>query len=46
MWKTKRFTTFTEMAAWIGKREQRIQYTQLFVNNAYAVEWRPLRRIG
>jgi hypothetical protein len=34
------------MEAWIERNKHRIQYEEIFVNNAYAVEYRPLRRIG
>jgi hypothetical protein len=34
------------MLAWIERNEGRIQYEEIFVNNAYAVTYRPLRWIG
>jgi hypothetical protein len=43
MWQTKTFKTKEEMQAWLEKREGRIQYQEIFVNNAYGVQWRPLR---
>jgi hypothetical protein len=46
MFQIKTFSTRKAMEAWLEKREGRIQYTEVFVNNAYAVEWRSLRWIG
>ncbi len=55
MWtiKTWKFKTFKQrqrarglMCGWIEKNQGRVQYQEIFVNNAYAVEYRPLRWIG
>lgn len=46
MWRTKTFKTKEEMKNWLDKRSGRIQYNEIFINNGYGVEWRPLRRIG
>lgn len=43
MWKTKTFKTKEAMKSWLDKREGKIQFDQIFINNGYAVEWRPLR---
>ena len=55
MWQIKlfRFKTTSDsvrakdaMRQWLAARAESIQYVEIFVNNAYGVEWRPLRRIG
>lgn len=54
MWKTKvfRFKTIegrevarAKMNAWLERNHGRIQWEQVFVNNAYGVTYRPLRRV-
>jgi hypothetical protein len=46
MWRTKTFKSREAMSRWLKRQEGRIQYQEVFVNNAFAVEWRWLRRIG
>jgi len=55
MWETKVFKFKTmagakiakaKLEAWLERNEGRIQYEQIFVNNAYGVEYRKLRVIG
>lgn len=46
MWKVKVFKTREKMQQWLDKHEGKIQWEEIFVNNAYAVEYRPLRWIG
>mgnify|MGYP001585448909 CR=1 FL=1 len=46
MWIIKIFKTRTQMLAWLERNENRVQYVEVFVNNAYAVEYRKLRQIG
>lgn len=46
MWRTKTFKTQEAMQAWLDKREGRIQYNEIFINNGYGVECRKLRKIG
>jgi hypothetical protein len=46
MWTTKTFKTREAMTRWLAKREGRIQWQEIFVNNAYGLEWRPLRWVG
>lgn len=46
MWKTKKFKTNAEKEAWIEKNKDKIQYTEIFINNGYAVEYKPLRQIN
>jgi len=45
MWQVKTFKTRDAMLSWL-ERHPSIQWHEVFVNNAYGVEWRPLRRIG
>jgi hypothetical protein len=54
MWKTKvwKFRTIeganearVKMAAWLERRAGRIQYEEIFVDNAYAVQYRELMRV-
>lgn len=45
MWQTEIFATREEMNAWLEERDGEIQYNEIFVNNAYGVEWKPLRMI-
>ncbi len=53
MWRLKKFPFRTQegatharekLNAWLEKRAERIQWREIFVNNAYAVEWRRLSK--
>jgi hypothetical protein len=46
MWQTKTFRTAQAMRQWVAPREHRIQWVEVYINNGYAIEWRPLRFIG
>lgn len=46
MWSIRKFKTRAEMLAWVTRNAARVQWHEVFVNNAYAVEFRPLRIIG
>jgi hypothetical protein len=46
MWTIKTFKTRDAMMRFIARNEHRIQYREVFVNNAYAIDYRPLRFIG
>lgn len=46
MWEVKTFKTKEAMKTFIAKNEHKIQWHEVFVNNAYAVEFRQLRVIG
>ena len=46
MWKTKTFKTKAAMEAFIAKNDEKIQWHEIFVNNAYGIEYRKLRWIG
>ena len=45
MWTTKTFKTRAAMQKWIDKYGARIQWHEIFINNAYGIEYRPLRRV-
>ena len=45
MWQIKFFDTPQEMHHWLSEMMEDIEYQELFVNNGYAVEWRPVKRI-
>lgn len=45
MWTIKVFKTRQAMKKFITKNENKIQWVEVFVNNAYAIEYRKLRRI-
>jgi CHASE1-domain containing sensor protein len=45
MWIVKKFKSQEKMNAWIVKNEHKVQYTILYVNNGYALEYKPLRII-
>lgn len=44
-WQVKTFKTKAAMNAWLARREGKIQYTEIFINNGFGVEWRSLRQI-
>ena len=43
MWQTKTFKTRKGMNEWLKQKNGLIQYEEVFINNGFAVEWRPLR---
>ena len=45
MWQIKTFTTRLAMDKWLARNEHNIQWHEIFVNNAYGVEFRKLRII-
>ena len=45
MWKIKEFKTKEEMNKFIEKNGHKIQCNEIFVNNAYAIEYRKLIKI-
>lgn len=45
MWTVKEFKSEKAMNKWLKKKEGKIQYTEIFVNNGYAIEWRKLKVI-
>ena len=46
MWETKVFKTAEAMRRWLEKNKHRIQWEEIYVNNAYGVIYRKLRLIG
>ncbi len=45
MWTIKTFKTKEALSQWLEKNERKIQYTELFINNGYALEYRKLRKV-
>lgn len=45
MYNIKQFKTKELMNQWLAKNESFIQYHEIFINNAYGVEYRKLRVI-
>ena len=43
MWNTKVFKTKQAMTAWLSRNDSKVQWVEIFVNNAYGVEYRKLR---
>jgi len=56
MWQVKTFPKFKnekereqsrqQMQRWLNDRQGLIEWQEVFVDNAHAVEWRPLRKIA
>jgi len=44
MYTVKRFKTQSALDSFIQKNEHKIQYNVIYINNGYAVEYKPLRR--
>lgn len=45
MWKIKQFKTQSELSRWVQRNYGKYQVVDIFINNAYGVEYRPLRKI-
>jgi hypothetical protein len=45
MWNTKIFKSKDTMQQWLARNDSKIQWVEIFVNNAYGVEYRKLRII-
>lgn len=45
MWTFKQFKTKEAMQKFLSRKAGKIQWVEVFVNNAYAIEYRKLRRI-
>ena len=43
MWKIKQYKTAHAMNEWLVKNDSRIQWQEIFINNAYGVQYRLLR---
>lgn len=44
-WKVKTFKTIEARDAWLLKHDGLIQFDEIFINNAYGIEYRYLRRV-
>lgn len=44
-WQIKTFKTRAAMKNFIARNANKIQWQEIFVNNAYAIEYRKLRRV-
>lgn len=45
MWQTKLFKSYDAMNSWILKHQASNQIDIIYINNAYGVEYRPLRKV-
>lgn len=46
MWGTKRFKSLKQQEEWIEANKNKYQISRIFVNNGYAVEYKPLTIIN
>jgi hypothetical protein len=46
MWTLKKFKTFSAYSSWIDTNKHKYQIEPVFINNAWALEYKPLRVIG
>ena len=46
MWETKLFKSFKQQEEWIEANKKRYQISRIFVNDGYAVEYKPLTQIN
>jgi len=46
MWKIKQFKTKSELNLFIELNKFNMQYSEVFINNAYGIEYRPLQNIS
>lgn len=44
-WKIKEFKTREKMQEFINKNKNNIQYSEVFINNAYGIEYKKLLKI-
>lgn len=44
-WKTRSFKTIESMNNWLAKNDGLIQWNEIYLNNAYGVEYRKLRKV-
>jgi hypothetical protein len=45
MWQVKVFKTKAAFDKWVSRNNHRMQWQEIFVNNAYGVEFRRLRQL-
>lgn len=46
MWETKYFRNERQMNAWINENKNKYRIDVIFVNNGYAVEYKPIKSIN
>lgn len=44
-WRTKTFKTREEMEQWVSKNYLKYQMSEVFINNAYGIDYRPLIKL-
>jgi len=44
-WKTRTFKTIEAMNAWLAKNDRLVEWNEIYINNAYGVEYRQLRKV-
>lgn len=45
MWEVKIFASREAMEKWISKNKNKIQHEEIFVNNAFGVEYKKLKKL-
>ncbi len=45
MWQIKTFKSKAAMQNWLNKNTNKVQFVEIFINNAYGIEYRKLRTI-
>jgi hypothetical protein len=45
MWQIKTFKTKKSMDNFLEKNKNKIQWTEVFIDNCYAIEYRKLRKV-
>ncbi len=45
-WKTKEFKTKEQMDAWVSKNNSKYQMQEVFINNAFGMDYKPLLKIN
>lgn len=43
MWNTKVFKTKESMTKWLAANDHKVQWNEIYINNAYGIEYRKLR---
>lgn len=45
-WKTKTFKTRALMDAWVEKNKHKYQMSEVFINNGFGMDYKPLLKIN
>jgi hypothetical protein len=45
MWTTKIFKTQALLDKWLSNNEHKIQHNIIYINNAFGLEYKPLRKV-